>query len=136
MKDTVLSCLVAILHLGNIAFENDEEGFSQVSSSSASEIMKVCSLLGLDASTFGSALCVKSQSISGSITNIPLTVTQAVDSRNAFAKEIYGRILSYIVNGANKSLSGISVDCSLSIGFLDIFGKLQFFIRVTSVLTE
>jgi myosin-1 len=123
MRDTVLNSLVAILHLGNISFVNDEEGFSQINPASEADIAKVCSLLGLDAGTFGSALCVKSQTISGNITNIPLTGTQAVDSRNAFAKEIYGRIFSYIVYGANLSLSGRASANSLSIGLLDIFGS-------------
>lgn len=74
----------------------------------------------------------------------PLNVEQAQDTKNAFAKEIYGRIFSQIVAHANKSLAFSTNDhlessnasrvqsgkrrlsmqggVIISIGLLDIFG--------------
>lgn len=56
------------------------------------------------------------------------TIVQAMDTRDAIAKALYGRLFSWIVNRLNPVLHPVNTETAhmLSIGILDIFGFENF----------
>ena len=103
----------------------DDANNSQISSQDILE--KISYLLGMDKSLLNIALCTRKLTIGTEVTSVPLDFTQAIDARNAFAKEIYGRLFAHIVTQANISLAPSRTSSNSSgelksIGLLDIFG--------------
>lgn len=128
----ILNALKAILFMGNISFEEASTGGegSCVSPASAHTLQQAASLLGFSAEALAEALLNRTLNVRGEVMVVPLDPLQAVDTRNAFSKEIYGRLFAQIVHQANKSLSFKATkekkmskkDTVTSIGLLDIFG--------------
>jgi myosin-7 len=144
--DTIFDSLKAILFLGNIAFveNNDADGGCSVSGDSEYYLNEASRLLGYTPLELSTSLTIRTIHVRGEVTIVPLSVDKANDTRNAFSKEIYGRLFAQIVAQANLSLAfaenedtrrenaqkgkhskrRMSIDGQhvLSIGLLDIFG--------------
>lgn len=127
----IFDALKAILHMGNIGFVNAETGEgSVIADDSIYSLQHAAFLLGFSEDALTKALLNRTLSVRGEVMVVPLDPSQAVDTRNAFSKEIYGRLFAQIVHQANKSLSfkTSSKDKKnkknkiVSIGLLDIFG--------------
>uniref|UniRef100_A0A9J7Y6E0 Myosin VIIBa n=1 Tax=Cyprinus carpio carpio TaxID=630221 RepID=A0A9J7Y6E0_CYPCA len=123
--------LAAILHLGNVDFEetimNNLESCDVLSSTHfkiAAQLLEVAPN-ALDVSLTQRSLMTNRESVSK-----PLTSAQAVDGRNAFVKAIYGRLFVWIVEKINSAIYKPPPDdpkhIRLSIGLLDIFGFENF----------
>lgn len=128
-RSMIFDSLKAILIMGNIAFENGDT--AKITEASKALVIESAALLGLTPAELESAFLSKRLEIRGEKMNVTLSETGASDTRNAFCKEIYGRLFSQITHQANKSLSvGSELDESvaansaknLCIGLLDIFG--------------
>lgn len=84
----------------------------------------VCSLLGIDANRLNIALINRTSVTRGEVFVTPLSQAQAIDSRDALAKAIYGRMFSWIVTHINSTTqTGGSLPF---VGILDIFGFEDF----------
>uniref|UniRef100_A0A673MLB5 Unconventional myosin-VIIa-like n=1 Tax=Sinocyclocheilus rhinocerous TaxID=307959 RepID=A0A673MLB5_9TELE len=123
--------LAAILHLGNVDFEetimNNLESCDVLSSTHfkmAAQLLEA-SPNALDVSLTQRSLMTNRESVSK-----PLTSAQAVDGRNAFVKAIYGRLFVWIVEKINGAIYKPPPDdpkhVRLSVGLLDIFGFENF----------
>ncbi|XP_051752922.1 unconventional myosin-VIIa isoform X2 [Ctenopharyngodon idella] len=123
--------LAAILHLGNVDFEdtimNNQEGCDILSSphfKMAAQLLEVAPD-ALDVSLTRRSLMTNRESVSK-----PLTSAQAVDGRDAFVKAIYGRMFVWVVEKINSAVYKPPPDdpkhIRLSIGLLDIFGFENF----------
>uniref|UniRef100_A0A671SXL7 Unconventional myosin-VIIa-like n=1 Tax=Sinocyclocheilus anshuiensis TaxID=1608454 RepID=A0A671SXL7_9TELE len=123
--------LAAILHLGNVDFEetimNNLEGCDILTSTHfkmAAQLLEVVPN-ALDVSLTQRSLMTNRESVSK-----PLTSAQAVDGRDAFVKAIYGRLFVWIVEKINIAVYKPPPDdpkhVRLSIGLLDIFGFENF----------
>jgi myosin heavy subunit len=117
--------------MGNISFDNTPTGEgSVVVSDSKDSLQSAARLLGFSVESLSEALLNRTLNVRGEVMVVPLDPMQAVDTRNAFSKEIYGRLFAQIVHQANKSLSFKSStkdkekikEKVVSIGLLDIFG--------------
>ena len=106
---TIFDSLTAILKLGNVVFIADgDDGNSIIDRKSMKELGEAASLLGIDAGTLGSGLCVRIASVGATksqLPPIPLNPTQSMDLKNAAVKAMYGRIFAHIIAGANEALS-------------------------------
>ena len=127
----ILNALKAILHIGNISFEETSSGEgSHIISDSVYSLQHAAYLLGFSEEALSEALLNRTLNVRGEVMVVPLDPVQALDTRNAFSKEIYGRLFGQIVQQANKSLSFKTShpgkkdkrDKIVSIGLLDIFG--------------
>jgi len=98
-----LHMLAAILSLGNIDIEEDDDDHATLIESAA--IQLTCSLLGLDEASLRFALCTRTITVVGEVKEIPLTESQAVDARDAVAKDIYACLFSYMIAKINASLT-------------------------------
>ncbi|XP_061169935.1 myosin-IIIb-like isoform X3 [Saccostrea echinata] len=128
----VYSVICAILHTGNIEFEEkentDHKGDSCVITNM--ELVNTISrLLGIPAVDLVESLTTTGMVARGELIVRDNSVPEAIDARDAMAKALYGRLFSWIVNRINSLLKPSTMgkeDNNLIIGLLDIFGFENF----------
>ncbi|KAM3604889.1 uncharacterized protein V6R79_017518 [Siganus canaliculatus] len=116
----ILRLLAGILHAGNIEFMT--AGGAQVSSKSA--LSRTSDLLGLNSDQLAEVLTHRSMILRGEEISTPLTVEQAVDSRDSMAMALYSQCFNWIISRLNSRIRGSEDFKSISI--LDIFGFENF----------
>ncbi|CAB1446572.1 unnamed protein product [Pleuronectes platessa] len=116
----ILRLLAGILHAGNIEFMT--AGGAQVSSKSA--LSRTSDLLGLNSDQLAEVLTHRSMILRGEEISTPLTVEQAVDSRDSMAMALYSQCFNWIIRKLNSRIRGNEDFKSISI--LDIFGFENF----------
>ncbi|XP_070988530.1 unconventional myosin-X [Oncorhynchus clarkii lewisi] len=116
----ILRLLAGILHAGNIEFMT--AGGAQVSSKTA--LGRTADLLGLNSEHLAEVLTHKSLILRGEEICTPLTVEQAVDSRDSMAMALYSQCFTWIIRKLNNRIRG--KEDFKSIGILDIFGFENF----------
>ncbi|KAF3698619.1 Unconventional myosin-X Unconventional myosin-10 [Channa argus] len=116
----ILRLLAGILHTGNIEFMT--AGGAQVSSKSA--LSRTADLLGLNSDQLAEVLTHRSMILRGEEISTPLTVEQAVDSRDSMAMALYSQCFNWIIHKLNNRIRGKEDFKSISI--LDIFGFENF----------
>ncbi|XP_069765375.1 unconventional myosin-X [Narcine bancroftii] len=116
----VLKLLAGVLHLGNIEFVI--AGGAQVSSKTA--LGCTADLLGLDSLQLAEVLTHRSMILRGEEISTPLTVEQAVDSRDSMAMALYSQCFTWIIRKINGRIKG--KEDYKSVGILDIFGFENF----------
>ncbi|XP_032387774.1 unconventional myosin-X [Etheostoma spectabile] len=117
----ILRLLAAILQAGNIEFMT--AGGAQVSSKSAA-LSRTSDLLGLTPDQLAEVLTHRSMILRGEEICTPLTVEQAVDSRDSMAMALYSQCFNWIIRKLNNRIRGKEDFKSISI--LDIFGFENF----------
>jgi myosin heavy subunit len=126
MVKYVFQLLAAILHLGNVFFEDDSATDGSRIVGGNDGVALVAKLLHItDLPAFVSALCYKDLEIRGDVTKVALKASQAMDQRDAVAKTIYHQVFEALVKQINSSLSKgdrAKQDADRMIGILDIFG--------------
>uniref|UniRef100_A0A3Q2P7Q5 Myosin X, like 1 n=1 Tax=Fundulus heteroclitus TaxID=8078 RepID=A0A3Q2P7Q5_FUNHE len=108
--------LSGVLQLGNMEFML--AGGAQITTNNASE------LLGLDAFQLSEVLTQRSIILRGEEICSPLTIEQAIDSRDSVAMALYSQCFSWIILKINQKIKG--KENFKSIGILDIFGFENF----------
>ncbi|KAM4706262.1 unconventional myosin-X isoform 2-T2 [Rhinophrynus dorsalis] len=116
----IFRLLAGILHLGNIEFIT--AGGAQVSSKTA--LGRTSELLGLDPEQLTEALTHRSMILRGEEISTPLSIEQAVDSRDSVAMALYSQCFAWVIKKINSRIKG--KDDFKSIGILDIFGFENF----------
>uniref|UniRef100_A0A8C9T341 Unconventional myosin-X-like n=1 Tax=Scleropages formosus TaxID=113540 RepID=A0A8C9T341_SCLFO len=116
----VFKLLSGVLQLGNIEFMT--AGGAQIVTKGVVSI--VSDLLGLDSFQLSEVLTQRSMILRGEEICSPLTVEQAVDSRDSVAMALYSQCFSWIIMKINQKIKG--KDNFKSIGILDIFGFENF----------
>jgi len=122
----LFTTLSAILHLGNIDFDgNDEARIKDMN-----YLRLVAALLRVPEHLLVTSLTLRF--FSGvnrpSGYNIPLSVIQAIENRDALAKSLYSRLFDYLISRLNRPLLGGNApfdpynDHRKFIGVLDIYG--------------
>ncbi|KAJ3217621.1 Unconventional myosin-Ib [Dinochytrium kinnereticum] len=125
----------AILHLGNVRFDESNPGWVNatdtvgVAGSSVlnNEVLpRVASLLGMPTEEFAKGLTYRSinDPATKKVISVPLSPEQAVFARDALAKSLYGRLFSWLVKKINDHINSKS-DKTIRrnvIGVLDIYG--------------
>lgn len=128
-KMNIYLTVAAVLHIGNIEFEDDPEsskGGCRLSARGGVKAMDICSkMLGLDSDELQNALINRVMQAHrggklGTVIMVPLKVSEAQNARDALAKAIYIKLFDYIVACVNKAIPfGASTSF---IGLLDIAG--------------
>lgn len=121
--DTVWKITAAILHLGNIKFELNEEKIIVVNKSNLTNASK---LLQVTETQLSEALTQRTIAAGGNILQKEHNVSQAEYGRDALAKAIYDRLFTWIIIKINKAIvfPGSESQASYNnvIGVLDIYG--------------
>ncbi|KOC60849.1 Myosin heavy chain 95F [Habropoda laboriosa] len=124
----IYTMVAAVLHLGNIMFEDnpeDTKGGSRICASSEKAVLMSAKLLAVDPEELRQALVSKVMQtsrggIKGTVIMVPLKVYEANNARDALAKAIYSKLFDHIVARINKSIPFKA--SSYYIGVLDIAG--------------
>lgn len=127
-KFEIYGLVAAVLHLGNVSFEDnpeDAKGGCRVATSSERAITITAKLIGLDPSELRQALVSrvmqsKGGGIKGTVIMVPLKVYEANNARDALAKALYSRLFDHIVSLINANIPFQA--SSYYIGVLDIAG--------------
>ena len=117
---SVYNIIAAILHLGNIEFDADDEGNSAVANDEALEVAG--ELFQADAELLETTLTFRNMQSGGrSIVVIPNPKKVAIETQEGLAKAAYSRTFDWVVERCNKSVE-CAEDPFHGIGVLDIFG--------------
>merc|ERR1712227_581216 len=111
--------MAAILHLGNVEFEEDGES---ATITNEAVLLRVAKLLDVDIAAAKDALTTRTVSAGGDIISAQHTAEIADYGRDAFAKAIYERLFVYIVTKINNSIKVAASETDCVIGVLDIYG--------------
>ncbi|RCV13512.1 hypothetical protein SEVIR_2G363800v4 [Setaria viridis] len=117
----LFSMLAAVLWLGNISFSvADTENHVEVVSNEG--LATAAKLLGCTANQLVTAMCTRKIRAGNDSIVKKLTLTQAIDARDALAKSIYAHLFDWIVEQINHSLGTGRQRTWRSISILDIYG--------------
>lgn len=128
-KMNIYLTVAAVLHIGNIEFEDDPDsskGGCRLSAKGGVQALQICSkMLGLESSELEKALISRVMQAHrggklGTVIMVPLKVSEAQNARDALAKAIYVKLFDHIVSCVNKAIPFTS--SSNFIGLLDIAG--------------
>lgn len=140
----MFSILIGILHVGNLRFKANEEGYAKFvySADSKHTLLAISSLLGINASALVESLTT-SVPVAGARDEFVrnYTLDGALDARDALAKHVYFKLFAWLVSKINKTLSynnnndssrqhdnvyNSYKDVIKEIGILDIYGFEHF----------
>ncbi|XP_073401620.1 unconventional myosin-X-like [Dendrobates tinctorius] len=116
----VWKLLSGTLQLGNLEFMT--AGGAQITSKAV--LSDVADMLGLDSFQLSEVLTQRSMILRGEEISSPLTVEQAIDSRDSLAMALYAQCFSWLLGKINARIKG--KENFKSIGILDIFGFENF----------
>eukprot|EP01041_Mallomonas_annulata_P002899 gene2899-5689_t len=122
----ILRVLAGLLFLGQVRYcaSDGTDADSSTVSPENEECKVCCELLGVEYSVFACKTTVRAIDAGGAEVVVPLSVDQAVDVRDALAKEVYGRLFLWLVNIINNNTA--CQKSVRSVGLLDIFGFESF----------
>ncbi|QDZ17982.1 heavy chain of myosin [Chloropicon primus] len=126
-QSKMFSILAAILHLGNINFEEKEGGtgendYGEVSQASTKSLNVAAILLGVSPKLLQESLSQRTMGGGrGSIYKIPLGCKNCMDSRDALCKEMYSMLFAWLIHVINITMASKN-DPKNFIAVLDIFG--------------
>eukprot|EP00039_Didymoeca_costata_P004597 m.74616 g.74616 ORF g.74616 m.74616 type:complete len:1195 (+) comp12471_c0_seq4:172-3756(+) len=127
IQEDLMTAIAAVLHLGNIAFQENEmtEEASILDPGTAN---LAAQLLMVNGDDMLSALSSKTTVLRGETIVKKLNARQAADNRDGASKKIFGEIFLWLFAQLNKVLepSQSVGESEVSIGLLDIFGFENF----------
>ncbi|KAI4384303.1 hypothetical protein MLD38_002476 [Melastoma candidum] len=124
-QDNVFAMIAAVLWLGNISFEmiDSENHVKPVEGESLSTVSK---LIGCSVEELSLALSTRKMRVGTDTIVQNLTLSQAIETRDALAKSIYACLFDWLVEQINKSLSVGKRRSGRTISILDIYGFESF----------
>ncbi|KAG6654819.1 hypothetical protein CIPAW_05G171900 [Carya illinoinensis] len=124
-QQSVFAMLAAVLWLGNISFTViDNE--NHVEAVADEGLYNAAKLIGCDIGELKLALSTRKMRVGSDSIVQKLTLSQAIDTRDALAKSIYACLFEWLVEQINKSLAVGKRRTGRSIGILDIYGFESF----------
>ncbi|XP_046550361.1 LOW QUALITY PROTEIN: unconventional myosin-VI-like [Haliotis rubra] len=131
-KNNIFRLVAAVLHLGNITFEDNQEdtkGGCVVEKPTEKSLLIAAHLLEVDKEELKDALTSRVMQATrggtkGTAIKVPLKMFEAASARDALSKVVYSKMFDYIVDQVNKSIPFTS--SANYIGVLDIAGSEYF----------
>ncbi|KAI4382614.1 hypothetical protein MLD38_008556 [Melastoma candidum] len=124
-QDNVFAMIAAVLWLGNLSFEmiDSENHVKPVEGESLSTVSQ---LIGCSVEELSLALSTRKMRVGNDTIVQKLTLSQAIETRDALAKSIYACLFDWLVEQINKSLSVGKRRSGRTISILDIYGFESF----------
>ncbi|CAG9573728.1 unnamed protein product [Danaus chrysippus] len=122
-QQNMFTVLAAILHLGNIHFELDDESDEDGAYIDINDphIITVCSLLGISKPEISRWLTHKRIASAHEVIVSRMDLQRAAFARDALAKRMYGELFAWLVRAVNRALDTGHTRKHF-IGVLDIYG--------------
>ncbi|KAG5241664.1 myosin [Salix suchowensis] len=124
-QESVFAMLAAVLWLGNVSFSvvDNENHVEPVVDEGLTTVAK---LIGCNLGELKLALSTRKMRVGNDTIVQRLTLSQAIDTRDALAKSIYSSLFDWLVEQVNKSLAVGKRRTGRSISILDIYGFESF----------
>jgi myosin-6 len=120
-KSNIFRITAAVLHIGNILFEEEGDG-CKVTAASETSANGVAQMIGLDAEALKTAIANKTIVIGGTESKKSLSLLNTNFNKNGLAKSLYSKLFDWIVSRINTCFP-FPADKSVNyIGILDIAG--------------
>ncbi len=124
-QSEILRMLAAILWLGNVRYQEEDNGNSRISDTNVTDFVGY--LLEVDPTAVQKAMTIRTVETQrggrrGSIYDVPLNPSQAGSGRDALAKAIYNNLFEWIVSKINVMMKPRSTTAQL-IGILVRLGS-------------
>ncbi|KAI3731747.1 hypothetical protein L1987_62936 [Smallanthus sonchifolius] len=124
-QENAFTMLAAVLWLGNVTFSIvDNENHVEPVIDEA--LLNVSKLIGCEADGLKLALSTRKMKVGNENIVQKLTLSQAIDTRDALAKSIYSCLFDWLVEQINESLAAGKCRTGRSISILDIYGFESF----------
>jgi myosin heavy subunit len=131
----MFAILIGILHVGNLRFKANEDGYAKFvyTSDAKHTLLAISTLLGINASALIESLTT-SNPMAGGRDEFQRnhTLEGALDARDALAKHVYFKLFTWLVEKINQTLGYVDdeknrhQDFIRQIGILDIYGFEHF----------
>ncbi|EIW86978.1 myosin class I heavy chain [Coniophora puteana RWD-64-598 SS2] len=123
-QNEIFKMLAIILWLGNVQYEEADDGNSRVADTGVTDF--IAYLMDVDGAQVQKVMTSRVMETQrggrrGSVYDVPLNPAQATSGRDALAKAIYNNLFEWIVSRINVSMKPRSATAQV-IGILDIFG--------------
>ncbi|CAI2171731.1 17217_t:CDS:10 [Funneliformis geosporum] len=123
-QDDIFRMLAIILWLGNVLFDEDDDGNSVINDENVTNF--IAYIMEVEPAALNKVLTIRTIETTrggrrGSVYDVPLNPIQASAVRDALAKAIYNNLFEWIVERVNQALRSRS-QSSYVIGVLDIYG--------------
>ncbi|KAJ4822121.1 hypothetical protein Tsubulata_002847 [Turnera subulata] len=124
-QEAIFRIIAAILHLGNIDFENEDDNALVKDEQAKFHLQTTAELLMCDPQSLEDALCKRVMITPEEVIKKSLDPLGAAVSRDGLAKTIYSRLFNWLVDKINISI-GQDPNSKCLIGVLDIYGFESF----------
>ena len=122
LQRTMFELIAAVLHLGNVGFEDTEEGGSVVEAATEEHLALAARFLRLDPDEMRRTFCSKQINTRRDETVVkPNDAGEAADKRDTLAKTVYSCVFNWLVRRLNTTIA-VTEKCWGFIGVLDIYG--------------
>lgn len=131
--ESVLRCVGAVLHLGNISFVTAENAMADEAVVSPDDrsiagLQAAAALLGTTPEKLSESLMKRTISTAGEKIEKRYNIVESEESRDSLAKSLYSKLFDWLVSAVNKKIGSVggSRRTPLSVGILDIYGFESF----------
>jgi len=123
-QNNLYKALMALLHLGNVNFKENDQGFSEIDDSSESNAAYAAKLLGVNIKALKKCLETVSMKVGKKTIVKKINIQDSIRNRDAISEGIYEKIFLYLVKRINDDLSQIDEEAAeyTFIGILDASG--------------
>lgn len=131
---TLMRSIIAVMQCGNLTFGAAGGDADKSECTSKKELADLAELIGCDNDYLNLSFTERTMKTRNETYKVPLNAVSAKNGCDAFAKEVYGKLFLWLVEGINeatKAENNYSKDCPEYgiIGLLDIFGFESFVIN-------
>ncbi|KAM3127892.1 hypothetical protein pb186bvf_020010 [Paramecium bursaria] len=121
-KDNIFSILAAVIHLGDLQFDDSTlTNNTPCLITNQEKVQYISTLLKMTVEEVTQALVYKSIEIQKQIINSPIPKLACMQNRDSWAKELYERLFNWLVIQLNQTILPAQ-KYSTTIGLLDIYG--------------
>eukprot|EP00891_Asterochloris_glomerata_P005032 jgi/Astpho2/5032/e_gw1.00071.58.1_t len=128
-RESVLTIVAAVLHIGNITFTQGDSDEAVISDEAAQQaLLNVATFLEVSEEQLLTALTTRAIETVGERFIKSLDATAASESRDALAKNLYAKLFDWLVAAINRKISALGTGrrSHRTIGILDIYGFESF----------
>ncbi|KAJ3187299.1 hypothetical protein HDU85_006587 [Gaertneriomyces sp. JEL0708] len=121
LQAQIYQVMAAILHLGNVEFQDDPEKPQEACTVKTREALEIAAeLLGVAATNLETTLTVRTKLVYRDVVSVFLNAQDAAAQRDSLATNMYSLVFSWLIEHINARLC--QEDCATFVGVADLMG--------------